>query len=99
MQALKIHRSIVEWLRSKHVTKTGHFCIHQPSGITTRLVLFSPVALVSILKISSIEYLPPSHTQRVGAGCRGGTNSFARKEKLVAMHFKVYSTNFFYLKS
>lgn len=88
IKALEMHRSIVEWLCSKHVTKTGNFCIHQPSRISTSLVLFSPVALVSILKISSIEHLPPIHP-------RGGgreTKSFGRETKLVcnALQSSVY---------
>lgn len=88
LKALEIHRSIVEWLCSKHVTKTGNFCIHQPSRISTSLVLFSLVALVSILKISSIEHLPPIHLQ--GGGRK--MSSFAREAKLVcrALRISVY---------
>lgn len=93
-KALETHRSTVEWLCSKHVTKTGNFCIHQPSRISTSHVLFSPVAMVSILKISSIEHLPPIHPW--GGGRE--TNSFAREVKLVCNHYKVQSTNFLILR-
>lgn len=82
IETLEMHRSNVEWLCSKHVTKTGNFCIHQLSRISTSLVLFSHVALVSILKISINQHLSLIHPQG-GLGEVGGDNSFKKEEKLV----------------
>lgn len=52
----------VESLCTKHTTKPGNFSIHQ-NKIYTCFLLFSPVALVSILNVSSIEHFPPIHLQ------------------------------------